>query len=200
MQYHVLNTKKIDFFRERKFKKHGYNLVKSGLNIIPARNVKMRWIVKVILRNPKRQKFFYKKWRKATHAATAFRFSGDRKRFGGLGCVKKMGLSRGEVITKGRLPAKIVLQWRSSSTKGPLPPKVVFHRRLSSNEGCLQMKVVFLLVKVEKDKLVFILHIPVISWAYHRYYLPTPQHALWRGGGPFIQGRVRSSQILSSPN
>ena len=28
---------KIDIFRERKYKKHGYNVVKSGLNIIPAR-------------------------------------------------------------------------------------------------------------------------------------------------------------------
>ena len=116
--------------------------MKSGLNIIPARNVKMRWIVKVILRNPKRQKFLYKKWRKATHAATAFRFSGDRKRFGGLGCVKKIGLSRGEVITKGRLPAKIVLQWRSSSTKGRLALKVVFYQWPFSKKCCLPPKVV----------------------------------------------------------
>ena len=35
--------------------KHEKNVVKSGLNIIPARNVKMSWIVKVILQNLKRQ-------------------------------------------------------------------------------------------------------------------------------------------------
>ena len=42
MQYHVLNMKKSDFFEKENVKKHGYNVVKSGLNTIHARNVKMR--------------------------------------------------------------------------------------------------------------------------------------------------------------
>ena len=52
VKYHVLNMKNKT--------KHEQNLLNSGLNIKPARNVKMRWIVKVILRNLERQKSFYK--------------------------------------------------------------------------------------------------------------------------------------------
>ena len=41
------------------------NVNKSGLNIIPARDVKMRWIKKIILQNPKRQ---FKKFINSKHA------------------------------------------------------------------------------------------------------------------------------------
>ena len=41
VQYHVLNMKKVIFLR-KKATKHEQNVVKSGVNIIPARNVKMR--------------------------------------------------------------------------------------------------------------------------------------------------------------
>ena len=50
VQYHLLNSKKSDLFEKDKKRniKHEQNVVKNGLNIIPARDVKMRWIVKVI--------------------------------------------------------------------------------------------------------------------------------------------------------
>ena len=54
VQYHVLNTKK-DWFLRTIISKHEQNVVKSGQNILPVRGVKMKWIVKGILRNNKRQ-------------------------------------------------------------------------------------------------------------------------------------------------
>ena len=44
VQYHVLNSKKGDNFEKDKKQniKHEQNVVKNGLNIIPARDVKMR--------------------------------------------------------------------------------------------------------------------------------------------------------------
>ena len=42
-------------FSRKMITKHGQTVVNSGLNIIPAGDVKMRWIVKVMLRNPKKQ-------------------------------------------------------------------------------------------------------------------------------------------------
>ena len=54
VQYHVLNMKKEWFFRTI-ISKHEQNVVKSGQNILPVREVKMKWIVKGILRNTKRQ-------------------------------------------------------------------------------------------------------------------------------------------------
>ena len=59
VQYQLLNMKKVIVSR-RMITKHEQNVLKSGLNIITARNVKMRWIAKVMLENPKRQIFFYK--------------------------------------------------------------------------------------------------------------------------------------------
>ena len=47
-------TCKKGFFSRDIITKHEQNVVKSGLNIIPAWDVKMRGIVKVILRNPRR--------------------------------------------------------------------------------------------------------------------------------------------------
>ena len=49
LQYHVLNPKKSDLVEKDKKQniEHEQNVVKNGLNIIPARDVKMRSIVKV---------------------------------------------------------------------------------------------------------------------------------------------------------
>ena len=42
MLQHVLNTKKSDFFSRKIITKHEQNVVKCCLNIIPARDVKMK--------------------------------------------------------------------------------------------------------------------------------------------------------------
>ena len=52
VQYHVLNMNKVIVSRKI-ITKHEQNVVKSDLNIIPARGVKMKCFVKVILRNSK---------------------------------------------------------------------------------------------------------------------------------------------------
>ena len=52
--------KKVIFSRKI-ISKHEQNVLKSGLHIIIVRNVKMKWIVRVILQNPKRHDFFSSK-------------------------------------------------------------------------------------------------------------------------------------------
>ena len=55
----------------------------------------------------------------------------------------KVVLQQRSSSNKGCFPQKVVFHRSSSSTEGHLPPKVVFHRRSTSTEGCLTPKVVF---------------------------------------------------------